>query len=131
MTRPAKNIPLVLLALMVGCDTMPQAPTVTALPGTDKSIDEFRTDDVDCRQYADGQAGKAMSAPAVDVNGLTSALLGTAVCGAPNIALADRNRLPAAEWDPRSTGRIRPNLPAMDGSSNITALTSNTCTPGR
>jgi hypothetical protein len=42
-----RSIPLVALALLAGCDTMPQGPTVTALQGADKSFDEFRTDDVD------------------------------------------------------------------------------------
>jgi hypothetical protein len=45
------------LALLAGCETIPVGPTVTTLQGDAKSLDEFRTDDVDCRQYAvDGRS---------------------------------------------------------------------------
>jgi hypothetical protein len=52
MIHLLKSLPLVALALLAGCETMPEGPTVTALQGDAKSPDEFRTDDVDCRQYA-------------------------------------------------------------------------------
>jgi hypothetical protein len=37
---------------LTGCVIVPTAPGVMALPGTAKSFDEFRADDVSCRQYA-------------------------------------------------------------------------------
>jgi hypothetical protein len=84
-----RRIPLVALALVMGCDTVPQAPTVTMLPGVHKSADEFRTDDADCRQYAVDQLGSAVSAPRGLGSGLTSGLSGTAVCPATNRAVGD------------------------------------------
>src|ERR1700682_1590124 len=87
MIRLRGSIPLVALALVMGCDTMPQAPTVTTLPGIHKSVDEFRTDDVDCRQYAAAQLGSAVSASRGLGGGLTGALSGSAVCAATNPAV--------------------------------------------
>ena len=48
-----------LAAVMVlgACTTMPPGPTVPVLPGTGKSFDQFRTDDVTCQQYALAQVG--------------------------------------------------------------------------
>lgn len=39
-------------AMLAGCVYMPTAPMVTALPGTGKAFDQFRIDDVNCRNYA-------------------------------------------------------------------------------
>src|ERR1700682_5309532 len=55
-----KSLSPVALALLAGCETMPVGPTVTALQGDAKSPDEFRTDDVDCRQYASAQGAVAV-----------------------------------------------------------------------
>jgi hypothetical protein len=51
-----KRFALVALALLAGCETLPTRPTVTALQGGARSSDEFRADDVDCRQYAHAAA---------------------------------------------------------------------------
>jgi hypothetical protein len=57
-----KPFPLVALALLAGCETMPAGPTVTALQGDGKSSEEFRADDAACKQYASADpAGKIMS----------------------------------------------------------------------
>src|ERR1700682_2097920 len=64
MIHLPKSLSLVALALMAGCETMPVGPTVTALQGAARSSDEFRTDDVDCRQYAHAQADEVTLAPA-------------------------------------------------------------------
>jgi Glycine-zipper domain len=39
------------------CATLPPGPSVSALPGTDKSFAAFEGDDVACRQWAAQQAG--------------------------------------------------------------------------
>ncbi|HTH44456.1 MAG TPA: hypothetical protein VL528_05200, partial [Oxalicibacterium sp.] len=39
------------------CTTMPTGPSVLVLPGSGKSFDQFRADDMDCRQYAQYQMG--------------------------------------------------------------------------
>ena len=38
--------------LIGGCATAPTEPSVLALPGTGKSLEQFNTDDVECRQHA-------------------------------------------------------------------------------
>jgi hypothetical protein len=38
------------LALISGCATLPEGPSITALPGTGKSLEEFRAADDACRQ---------------------------------------------------------------------------------
>lgn len=43
---------LAALALLGGCATTPVGPNVMALPGSDKTLDQFRADDVFCRQWA-------------------------------------------------------------------------------
>jgi hypothetical protein len=62
MTHFLKGVPLLALALLAGCYTMPEGPTVTALQGDARNANEFRTDNVDCRQYAAAQTDKAISA---------------------------------------------------------------------
>lgn len=89
MSRLQKGIPLVALLMVAGCDTMPQGPTVTALPGTNETFDEFRTHDVGCRQFADIQVANAISASAVRPIGLTTIPTGPAVCAAANAAGED------------------------------------------
>lgn len=37
--------------------TMPSGPSVLVLPGTGKGFDQFRADDLDCKQYAGAQVG--------------------------------------------------------------------------
>jgi hypothetical protein len=54
MIRVLKSVLPVALALLAGCETIPVGPTVTTLQGDAKSPDEFRTDDLDCRQFAAG-----------------------------------------------------------------------------
>jgi hypothetical protein len=43
--------------LLGACTTMPTGPSVTVLPGTGKNFDQFRFDDQECRQFANGQVG--------------------------------------------------------------------------
>jgi hypothetical protein len=43
--------------LFAGCVTVPTAPAVTVLPGQFKPWDQFRIDDVDCRNYASAAIG--------------------------------------------------------------------------
>lgn len=45
--------------LLSGCATVPEGPSSVALPGTGKSVEEFRAADAACRQHAlDAAAGK-------------------------------------------------------------------------
>lgn len=69
-------LPLLLLA---GCATVPTGPSIMALPGSGKSFDQFRADDMDCRQYAQMQIGGTDANQAATDSGLRSAAVGTAV----------------------------------------------------
>src|SRR5437868_1980024 len=82
--RPAL---LSLVALALGaCAVMPSGPSVTVLPGTGKSFDQFRADDSACRQYALGQVGGVTSAQAANTSALGSAAVGTALGAAAGAA---------------------------------------------
>lgn len=68
--------PLVLLA---GCAVVPTGPSVMALPGTGKNFEQFRSDDVVCRQYALQQVGGTSADRAAVDSGVRSAAIGTVV----------------------------------------------------
>jgi hypothetical protein len=70
----------VVLVVLAGCATPPPSgPSVMVLPGSNKSFDEFRYDDYECRQYASTQVGGKTAADAQTNSALTSAAVGTAV----------------------------------------------------
>ena len=47
--RIIRVVPAMLAAAVLGaCTTMPSGPAVLVLPGTGKSVDQFRMDDMDC-----------------------------------------------------------------------------------
>lgn len=67
------------LLLLFGCVTVPTGPSVMALPGSGKTFDQFRNDDMDCRQYAQYQTG-GMSTEQTAMNaGVSSAVVGTVI----------------------------------------------------
>lgn len=41
--------------LLAACTVMPEGPSAMALPGTGKSLEQFRVDDGSCRGYAQAQ----------------------------------------------------------------------------
>ena len=66
---------------LAGCVTVPTGPAVMALPGTAKSFDEFRADDVACRDYAQyslGPGAEQAAANAANANAAGGALVGAA-----------------------------------------------------
>jgi hypothetical protein len=48
-------VTLVMASLLSGCATVPVAPSVMALPGPGKSLEQFHADDTACRQWASQQ----------------------------------------------------------------------------
>ena len=62
--------------LCSGCVSTPAGPTVTVMPGPDKSFEQFQTDDVVCRQWAVQQAGGPPGSSTVQGTA-TGAALGT------------------------------------------------------
>ena len=66
---------------LAGCVTVPTGPAVMALPGTAKSFDQFRADDVSCQQYAQyslGPGAERVAADTAAANAAGGALLGAA-----------------------------------------------------
>jgi len=84
----AYRLSLVVALFLVGaCTTVPTGPSVLVLPGTAKSLDQFRADDLECRQFAQAQLGGATPAQAASESGAQIAAVGTAAgTGAENRA---------------------------------------------
>ena len=70
---------LAALLLLSACVSVPTGPGVMVLPGTGKSFDQFRADDMECRQYASSQVGGGTPDGAAENSGVKSAAVGTAV----------------------------------------------------
>jgi uncharacterized protein YcfJ len=64
-------------ALLAACATVPAGPSRSALPGTNKSWDQFQADDASCRGYAAQVAGTPNDAAAAA--GVGSAVVGTVI----------------------------------------------------
>ena len=74
---------------------MPSGPSVMVLPGSGMSFDQFRADDMDCRQYASSQVGGTTPDGAAADSGVKNAVIGTAL-GAAAGALIGGHGNPAA-----------------------------------
>ncbi|HTF13471.1 MAG TPA: hypothetical protein VK643_02270 [Burkholderiales bacterium] len=84
--------PLLLgMLLLAACVSMPKGPSVMVLPGTGKSFDQFRYDDVECRQFADVQIGGTSPSDAAADSVAKSAAVGTVVGAAAGAALGGRS----------------------------------------
>jgi hypothetical protein len=57
MARPWFLVPIATAVLAAGCATVPTGPSVMVLPGTGKSLEQFRSDEAACRQWAAQQTG--------------------------------------------------------------------------
>ena len=67
-------------ALLVGaCTVMPTGPSMLVLPGTGRSMDNFRYDDNECRQFAYAQIGGTSAQQAANQSAVGSAVVGTAI----------------------------------------------------
>ena len=77
--------------LLAACVSMPKGPSVMVLPGTGKSFDQFRYDDVECRQFADVQIGGTSPSDAAADSVAKSAVVGTVVGAAAGAALGGRS----------------------------------------
>ncbi|MBI1943158.1 MAG: hypothetical protein HYS35_05770 [Betaproteobacteria bacterium] len=78
------------LLLLAACTTMPTGPAVMVLPGTGKNFDQFRLDDMECRQYASSQVGGDSPDGAAESSGIKSAAVGTAVGAAAGAIIGGR-----------------------------------------
>lgn len=76
--------------VLAACASIPSGPSVLVLPGTNRSFDQFRADDLDCRQYAHFQiGGKTPDQTAADA-GVKSAVVGTAIGAVAGAAIGGR-----------------------------------------
>jgi hypothetical protein len=78
MSKTIKLTPILAALLLGACTTMPSGPSVMALPGSGKNFDQFRGDDLMCRQYAQQQLGTSPESAAID-SGVRSAAVGTVI----------------------------------------------------
>ncbi len=65
--------------LLAACAVLPTGPSVLVLPGSGRSMDNFRYDDADCRQWAYGQVGGTTAQQAANEAAVGSAVVGTAI----------------------------------------------------
>jgi hypothetical protein len=90
MTRIHRLSAVSLLVALGACATYaPTGPSAMVLPGTGKSFDQFRADDMECRQYASLQAGS--QAQAATDSTVKSAALGTAIGAGAGAAMGGRD----------------------------------------
>jgi len=82
------------LLLLGGCVSMPSGPGVMVLPGTGKSFDQFRADDMDCRQYANYQVGGTPD-QAAENSAVKSAAVGTVIGAAAGAIAGGHNNVAA------------------------------------
>lgn len=76
--KPRSAPLLMMTALVVGaCTVMPSGPSVTVLPGSHKSFDQFLVDDHNCRQFALGRVGGVSSNQASSAAAASSPAVGT------------------------------------------------------
>jgi uncharacterized protein YcfJ len=78
-------------AVLAGCAVYPPSgPSITVLPGSTKTFDQFRADDFECRNYASGQTGMSPQDAAVDA-GVSNAVVGTVIGTAAGALLGGRD----------------------------------------
>ena len=115
------------LALLGACASIPSAPSILALPGSNRTFESFRADDQDCRLYASRQ----ITVPVADP-GVQSAVAGTAIGAAAGAVIGvSRARRsgpgPVCWWGARSVQNpIR--LTPTGRSDSTTTPTFSACT---
>lgn len=87
MLPPSRVAPLVLLLLVGACTTIPSGPSVLVLPGNGKNFDQFRGDDLECRQFAQQQLEGSTPNRVAAASGVSSAVIGTILGAAAGAAI--------------------------------------------
>jgi outer membrane lipoprotein SlyB len=95
MNRSARLALASVALLAAGCATAPSGPREMSLPGTGKSFEQFRADDIDCRQYAHLQANGTPAQAQSDA-GVASAAVGTVVGAAAGALIGGNSGAAAA-----------------------------------
>lgn len=94
------------LVLLAGCVSVPTGPGVMVLPGSGKSFEQFRADDLDCRQYAYYQAGGSTPDNAAASSAVSSAAVGTLIGAAAGAAFGGHNSAAAGAGAGLITGSM-------------------------
>ncbi|MFN3883727.1 MAG: hypothetical protein ACK4Q4_03080 [Rhodocyclaceae bacterium] len=85
-------LPAVLGGLVLaGCASVPTAPSVLVLPGTGRTFEQFRADDVYCRDYAFQQIGGRSREQVAGSAAVQSAAVGTAIGAVAGAAIGGRD----------------------------------------
>lgn len=79
--RSELKVPLLVAAtaLLAGCASFPNGPSVMVLPGSARTWDQFQVDDADCRNYSSAVVGGKNANQAAADSTAKSAAIGTAV----------------------------------------------------
>lgn len=72
--------------LVTGCVSLPNGPSVMALPGSGRDFEQFRYDDNSCRQYAYAQIGGMTANQSASDSMARSAIVGSALGAAVGVA---------------------------------------------
>jgi hypothetical protein len=84
------------LLLLAACASVPTGPSVMVLPGSNKSFDQFRFDDYECRQYASEYSGGKTAEQASADAGVRSAAAGAAIGALAGAAIGGNANAAAA-----------------------------------
>lgn len=87
MLPTSRHFPLIVLLMLTGCTSMPSGPSVLVLPGTGKNFDQFRGDDMVCRQFAQEQLEGSTPNRVAAASGMSSAVVGTILGAAAGAAI--------------------------------------------
>ncbi|MCC6472331.1 MAG: hypothetical protein IT514_01170 [Burkholderiales bacterium] len=93
MGSPAHRAAAAITAALAlgGCVTLPTGPSVLALPGTDRSFEQFKVDDFECRQYAAGQSGVADANQVATESAVKSGAVGAAIGAVAGAVIGGRS----------------------------------------
>lgn len=85
--RAVRRLAPLALLVLTACASVPSGPSVMALPGTNKSFDQFRSDEAMCRNFASQAIGATSASNAAVDAGVRSAAVGTLVGAAAGAAI--------------------------------------------
>jgi hypothetical protein len=83
----SKLFPVTAVLAVIGCASLPNGPSVMVLPGSGLPFEQFRNDDMVCRQYAYFQVGGTTTNQAAVNSGVANAAIGTALGAAAGAAI--------------------------------------------
>ena len=69
---------LLVILIVSGCATLPTGPSVSVMPGTGKTFEQFQADDAVCRQWAAQQIGQSTQ-QTINQNTVAGAAAGTVI----------------------------------------------------